>query len=87
MPVVLRFICAANRYNRVGEDHYDPHRWQYTRCRARAVYAAESGGLEGREQVEDTRTGGRLPDPPEQDRRRALQDPRVEDLSPASTGS
>ena len=51
------------------------------------VYAAESGGLEGREQVEDTRTGGRLPDPSEQDRRRALQDPRVEDLSPASTGS
>ena len=51
------------------------------------VYAAESGGLEGREQVEDTQTGGRLPDPPEQDRRRTLQDPRIEDLSPASTRS
>ena len=84
MLVVLRFICAANRYNHVGEDHYDPQRWQYTRCRARAVYAAESGGLEGREQVEDIQAGGRLP---EQDCRRALQDPRVEDLSPVSTGS
>ena len=53
------------------------------------VYAAESGGLEGRAQVEDTRTSGtRLAArPAEQDRRRALQSPRVKDSSPASTGS
>ncbi len=59
LRVVLRFICTANRYNRVGEDHYNLQKMaDILYVEPEQVYAAEPGRLEGREQVEDTWTGG-----------------------------